>query len=768
MPSRVRRTPRRKTSTLRSAKTAAAERNVRRRTRPHVTSPHPALTVKDLLEAREAYQVHLMNLKTVVGTAIGLFLEKRELWKERTSNPDRWKPHDRLEPRTLANSLPTEDSWPSVLVFVNRWMTRAELRKPGNVDQLVPPRLYLPDGRIVPTCVIYVKEEEAERAPLANQIFPSGLLGGGYPVVTLVQEQEHLASVGCLVSDGDSVYALTNRHVTGEVRAGEPRREISSFVAESYARVGEADPNQVGKLPFAEVYPGWPGRSVLSNLDAGLVRVDDAMAWTSQVYGLGNLASMIDIHPNTLTFDLIGKPVRAFGGASGPLEGKVFGFFYRYKSIAGTDYVTDVLIGPRDRDRPLRTHPGDSGTLWCLEAPPEVTNGVKPKEKTALYPLALQWGGQRFSSPGATETATQLALGTFLSTVCRKLDVELVRAHNTGYREYWGKLGHFKIAAKALELVKNAKLKKLLALNRDRIAYDDKKLEGKLPTFAHPRTDFVPLADVADLVWRSTRGMDRANHFADMDQKGKGAFAGKTLLDLCKKDKNVDARVWGEFYDSIGTKSDKDRGALPFRVWQMYDLMVASLQKGKVAEFVCAGGLMSHYAGDACQPLHISQFHDGAEKEDKGVHSAYETQMLDGNRVDVVAGVNQKLGGWKATPEVKGGHAAAVRTVDLMRQAHLDLDPMDVIHVYRDVDKPKEMWPPLRKKTIQVLAKGAQNLAVLWESAWKEGGGAKIAASKIKAVEESKLRTLYNTKTFAPSMWLDDMAADGVGIVPGT
>ena len=112
---------------------------------------------------------------------------------------------------------------------------------------------------------------------------------------------------------------------------------------------------------------------------------------------------------------------------------------------------------------------------------------------------------------------------------------------------------------------------------------------------------FVPLANVADLVWRTTRPKDSSNHFADMDEEGKGEFAGTTLLELCENDANVAVARWNRFYDSldIGTK----RGALPFRVWQIYQEMVGFARERDVARFLCAGGVMAHYVGDACQPL---------------------------------------------------------------------------------------------------------------------------------------------------------------------
>ena len=83
---------------------------------------------------------------------------------------------------------------------------------------------------------------------------------------------------------------------------------------------------------------------------------------------------------------LIGCPVRAFGAASREMHGEIAALFYRFKSVGGFEYVSDFLIGPRGGAISLGTHPGDSGTVWLLEAP----------EGTLPMPIALQWGGQVF------------------------------------------------------------------------------------------------------------------------------------------------------------------------------------------------------------------------------------------------------------------------------------------------------------------------------------------------------------------------------------
>ena len=85
------------------------------------------------------------------------------------------------------------------------------------------------------------------------------------------------------------------------------------------------------------------------------------------------------------------------------------------------DYVANFLIGPREGS-PNDTLPGDSGTLWCLE--------------DGLRPIAMQWGAHVFVD--AASIARGYALATSLSLICRELDVDVLRGHNTGLPPYWG------------------------------------------------------------------------------------------------------------------------------------------------------------------------------------------------------------------------------------------------------------------------------------------------------------------------------------------
>ena len=280
------------------------------------TRNYMLLTLRDVLEARHHYHIHLAHLPNVVGTAIGRYLIHKDDWYV-TNPPDTkpQKPKPRT-PRTLFNTVVKRWSWPCVLVFLNAWEHRTSFGK--HPDRMVPRALYLPDGRVVPTCTVLVREEPQTSRPDYHLSFANSYLGGGYLMFADVQGEQHLGSVGCLVTDGDLTYALTNRHVTG----AEGREMFTRFSGKN-RRIGMSDSNQVGLKDFTRMYLGWPGENVQLHIDAGLVRIDDIGDWTTQVAGMGTLGEWLDINTNTLTLEIIDQSVRAFGAASGELRGRI-------------------------------------------------------------------------------------------------------------------------------------------------------------------------------------------------------------------------------------------------------------------------------------------------------------------------------------------------------------------------------------------------------------------------------------------------------------
>jgi hypothetical protein len=743
------------------------------------------VSLLDVLAVRDLYHAFLMNHPRVVATAVGLYRIRRgDSWPgaRRTT-------HGR-GPRSLANSEIRSYSWPAVLVFVSEWLDQQDFAADGRFgpSDFLPPALELPDGRRVPVCAIEApqREQHVIESPIGRH--PLNNLGGGSPVFVSVQGRAHFATIACLVSDGHTAFALTNRHV-----AGDAGTRISSELGGKVEAIGTSSPKSLSRVAFEDLYPGWPARHTYVNVDVGLIEIDDLDPWTATVADIGTMGPMADLSVDNISLSLIGCRVRGHGAASGAMRGEVQALFYRYQSQGGLEYIADALIGPRPseaRAPTLSTHHGDSGTLWLLEPNDPVDGGGRDREVPEAYlPLAVQWGHEQFSD---TVTSRGYALVSFLSRICAVLEVEPIRDWNLDTPDTWGAVGHFSIASRAAKALSTSvpKLKQLMNNNLTIITHDDHTILTS--AFANMGKDaFVPMADVPDFFWKHgrqghSRGSEGPNHFADMDQPRPAD--GKTLLDLAANPANVDPKVWNTFYDSVTDLLDdtpvlqKDRGSLPFRVWEIFDAMVDYARRGRAAEFVCAAGVLTHYIGDACQPLHISYLfdgdplrattktvhhHNGTTSQVRvplgtGVHSAYEDEMVNAYRQQILDALD-KVPRVKRAELVTTGKDAAIATIALMRSTIRRLPPPKMVDTYAaytgaKADRAAYMWRHFGPGTKSVMVNGTHLLGVLWQSAWVlADGDSKITTTA--ALTETRAMSIVGDPTFVPSVTIDQISS---------
>ncbi|HEY6901404.1 MAG TPA: hypothetical protein VI233_12200, partial [Puia sp.] len=603
-------------------------------------NPFQSLSLTDLLDAREAFHIHLINKENVIGTAIGKYRVRLQ------EGPGE---------KTLTNTKVDESSWPCILVFVDQWVPYEEFRK-KDLDSFIPSTVFLPDGRRVPLCVIKAPSGDASGDLIAEEeiLFPSDFIGGGYPLIIQSQGIERVASIGCVVSDGNKYYALTNRHV-----AGPAGTTVYTRVKGTLVPIGVSTDKFLGNKSFESLYKGFKGSNMVTNVDAALIEIKDYNFWKTDIFGLGTLGKLFDINTSNLTLDIIGSPVRAYGSISGELTAEISALFYRYKSVGGMEFVSDFLMGPRDGDHPLDTRHGDSGTLWVIDTPmaagaplptgtPAPTApGVKPE----FRPIAIQWGQHCFVQ-GSEERKFNFALGTCLSNVLRELEVDIVGGWNSGSDYTWGEVGHYTIANFATDLVANPQLKKLIDANLELITFKKDTLQTDSAIKRQRKTlDFTPLADVPDLVWKLVGGpfkrpLENPNHFADMDKPDSN---NKRLLDLCSGTgdnmKFLSPAEWLSYYSDPAVR-DSSKGILPFRVWQIFLQMVDFARRGNTASFVAAAGVLAHYVGDACQPLHISFMFNGkpvpgqpGQKIGEDVHEAFESKLVNKHNKEIIVSV---------------------------------------------------------------------------------------------------------------------------------
>src|SRR5262249_32611388 len=198
----------------------------------------------------------------------------------------------------------------------------------------------------------------------------------------------------------------------------------------------------------------------------------------------------------------------------------------------------------------------------------------------------------------------------------------------------------------------------------------------------------------------------------------------------------------------------------------------------KLEQSVRAAGILSHYVGDACQPLHISYMFNGdpadserveqrnrrtgeLEEVDQpraaGVHSAYEDRMVNYHLAEIIEGLDQD--DHRSVKRVKGGRAADLAVIALMQQTFETIEPKAIVDEYMKhkdaAEKPKPiadaLWERFGKKTISVMSDGCRCLAMLWESAWTEGGGEKAAEGTETAFDGERLAGIDQDKSFLGS-----------------
>jgi hypothetical protein len=408
-----------------------------------------------------------------------------------------------------------------------------------------------------------------------------------------------------------------------------------------------------------------------------------------------------------------------------------------------------------------------------------------------LRPIAIQWGGQRVILPDRTQAS--YALGTFLSSVCRSVDIEVVRNWSLGHDAFWGKLGHFAIGWKACDLP-GGKLGNLMKLNQPRIGFGDDTLKAGSGVKVDKK-GFVALADVPDYVWvvSNSHPNEAIQHFADIDIYD--IDGGPSMLQKCFQDPSqVAASVWAAYFKGFADKGvGPEEGALPFRVWQIWEAMVGYLNDGDLLHFLAAAGVLAHYVGDASQPLHCSYMHHGIppmvkvgghkypvrrtsaefkafkNTREAGIHGIYEETMLEIDTATVLAQVNQYLTSNPAQKlTIKSGHDAAVAIIRLMHDSQARLSPKKIISADDPTLGPTKraaaLWSnkKIHDATIASLAESVQLLAALWSSAWKAGKGNKFSSSQIVSFEESAVDAVYRKdKKFIPSLSLEEMVASG-------
>ncbi len=262
------------------------------------------------------------------------------------------------------------------------------------------------------------------------------------------------------------------------------------------------------------------------------------------------------------------------------------------------------------------------------------------------------------------------------------------------------------------------------------------------------------LSNVPDIVWRngdkSVIAENSTTHYIDLDY-----LADKPDLNNLPKG-FADAK---ELAKKRGKDLVKDVGTATWRACQLHAEMTSALAaiKGNQIEraemtrhvnrALMMAGLMAHFVGDLAQPLHAHSDYDGWVREQGGLHSYFESDLVDAMALNLddrvfAAGSFQEILRRFAS---KSSGAEACQTmiwtlaVDSFNQvaALFDLDAKNAI-IGKSKTEPLKL-PAKRAEPEKVLGKfeefivsrmatGSYVLSELWLHAWKQAGKPDLSA----------------------------------------
>jgi hypothetical protein len=273
---------------------------------------------------------------------------------------------------------------------------------------------------------------------------------------------------------------------------------------------------------------------------------------------------------------------------------------------------------------------------------------------------------------------------------------------------------------------------------------------------------------------------------------------GKTLLDLLFDSQPPVAltqETLQKYFDALGGEYADDpakRGLLPLRVQQIVGEMPGFLDNTPLGyqNFLCAAGVLAHYVGDACQPLHASYLADG-DPEDvvgfdsknkpllraKGVHTAYETNMLNQHfdelpRLLRDCEKNKTRNHEWLDLDVMDAENCAFATMQLIDYVHKKIPPKDIVAEYLNAldedgshaKNGERLWQKFQDETVDVMSEGAHLLAQIWQAAWDKAVDKRNVPTA--PISQDALAEIYKDRSFLKSMDLDHFKLTGSGAQP--
>ena len=202
--------------------------------------------------------------------------------------------------------------------------------------------------------------------------------------------------------------------------------------------------------------------------------------------------------------------------------------------------------------------------------------------------------------------------------------------------------------------------------------------------------------------------------------------------------------TWQGMIDLYGQNIMEDNGLVPWVIeWWMSDLR-ALMEAGNWNDVWQIAAELGHYVADSHQALHLTLNYNGQLSNNYGIHSRYETQMINPHLDDIF--FPDSIAGYWDSP------------IDSIFDYIEDIYPLvDLVMVADDraylVDSNYNstyysmMWDDLGDTTIWSLHRATVNLASIWYTAWVNAGSPYppgVGIEEIQIPQQFEIRAFPN------------------------
>jgi hypothetical protein len=174
----------------------------------------------------------------------------------------------------------------------------------------------------------------------------------------------------------------------------------------------------------------------------------------------------------------------------------------------------------------------------------------------------------------------------------------------------------------------------------------------------------------------------------------------------------------------MGQATVEDNGTLPWATADTYDSLVAQLSRNDMTRALSTASDLGHYVADGHQPLHVTVNYNGQLTGNSGIHSRYETTMINTYESDLTV--------TPATVQYINDPFAFVLAYCIQGNVFADsiMQADDAAKLASGwsgsgsapASYYAALWEHTKNLTLDRMQKGTEALASLWYSAWVDAG----------------------------------------------